>query len=70
MSKYIALKTLKMNDRDCSIRPGQSVDVSSWTPRVIRAHVNRNFIEKVTSEETVQTFKTPTRRVGRPKKIV
>jgi len=45
---YYALRSMRVseNGRVREVEPGQSVDVSSWSPYVLRANLSRSYIEQ------------------------
>lgn len=74
---YVALKPLKVQEANGKVKTieiGETVDVSSWGARVVRAHLNRSFIERALEKTKTEVKKakvedTPApKRRGRPKK--
>lgn len=75
---YVALKALRVMDGPGKVKTlqvGDKVDVTGWSARVMRAHLGRRLIEKVSEEDqqkiefkTTKADDSKKKKRGRPKK--
>jgi len=70
---YYALRSMRVseNGRVREVEPGQSVDVSTWSPYVLRANLSRSYIEQRDGEADTEPeleFIKLKNKGGRPRK--
>jgi len=71
---YYALRKMRVaeNGRVREVEPGQSVDVSTWSPYVVRANLSRGYIEHREGEAATDNGPElplkPKNKGGRPRK--